>query len=809
MNFWSDIRNAMRQLLSRPLYTALSIGVLAGGLGCTLFMLSAINSMILQPLPFRDAQQLHHVGYVTSDEPDELNGVPQRDFVALRREQKAFAELAGYTQGTINVADANGPLRYDGVFMTGNLFQMLGVQPALGRNMTDADDVAGAPMVALIGDAAWRDRFGSDPAVVGKSVRVNGRDATVIGVMPPGFGFPYREQVWVPIRHAERTTPETELGVDVMGRLAPGISLEQASLALEALHERIDAERPASERRADRLEVEPSAYRFTSRESRRIVGMMFLTSLFVLLVACANVANLQLSQLAARRRELAVRAALGASRRRLMTLVMTESLVVSLVAAVIGLVLAHFAGRWILDMLIADEDAPAYWINFQIDGRMALLMVAAAALTTLVAGVVPALRAGGTTLQEAMRDGDKGGVGGGFARLSRGLVVGEIALSFVLLVGAGVSVRLLQLMLDTNLGTSTDAAQVATGRVALFPEAYPEPAQWNAFFERVTETLRAEPGVVDVTAATTLPGFMAGGADIEVQGADVPANGQLPESYYGAVDDHFFNTYGVKLRAGRFFDERDAAAAETPSVIIDEMAAEQLFAGRDPLGQLVRANPSDPRSRWGRIVGVVQKMHLEDVDDDRKPAMLVSLRQNPERYVTIAAHVQGDAAAFAPRIAEAVRSVDADTPSYWLRTQQRAVEMGRSGPELMARIFGTFGVLGLVLAAAGLYGVLAFSVEQRTREIGLRRAIGASESGVLRAVVGRSAWQVAIGLAIGIALGIPWANMMASQFTEVDANSAFLFPLVGVVIALVALVAALVPARRALRVDPMIALRYE
>ncbi len=809
MSFWSDFRNALRQLAGRPVYTALSIAVLAGGLGCTLFMLSAINSMILEPLPFKDAQQLHHVGYVSTDDPDELHGIPQKDFVAIRREQKSFTQMAGYGQGTINVSDANGPVRYDGVFMTGNLFEMLGVRPALGRNMTEADDVAGAPMVALIGDAMWRDRYGSDPKVVGHAVRVNGRDATIIGVMPAGFGFPYREQVWVPIRHAERTTPETELGVDVMARIAPGVSMEQASLALEALHKRLDAEKPAAERENDRLEVQPSAYRFTSPQSRRIVGMMFLTSLFVLIVACANVANLQLAQLAARRRELAVRAAMGASRRRLVALVMTESLVVSLVAAGIGLLLAYFAGRWVLDMLIADEDAPAYWINFQIDGRMALFMVATGVVTTVVAGVVPALRAGGTTLQAAMRDGDKGGVGAGFARLSRGLVVGEIALSFVLLVGAGVSVRLLQLMLDTNLGTTTSPAQVVTGRVALFPEAYPEPAQWNAFFERVTERLRAQPGVVDATAATTLPGFIAGGANVQVEGADIPAEGELPFAYYGSVDDHFFATYGVRLRAGRFFDARDAAGAEVPSVVIDATAAERLFPGVDPLGRRLRANPADPQSRWGVVVGVIEAMHLEDVDDDREASILVSMRQNPERFVTIAVHVQGDAAAFAPRIAEAVRAVDADTPTYWLRTQQRAVEMGRSGPELMARIFGTFGLLGLVLAAAGLYGVLAFSVEQRTREIGLRRAIGASERGVLRAIVGRSAWQVAIGLAIGVALGIPWANVMASQFTEVDASSVFLFPLVGIVIAAVAVVAALVPARRALRVDPMVALRYE
>jgi putative ABC transport system permease protein len=302
---------------------------------------------------------------------------------------------------------------------------------------------------------------------------------------------------------------------------------------------------------------------------------------------------------------------------------------------------------------------------------------------------------------------------------------------------------------------------------------------------------------------------MAGGANVLVEGAEGPAEGELPFAYYGAVDDAFFATYGVRLRAGRLFDERDRADAEVPSVIVDATAAERLFAGRDPIGQRIKAEPSDPDSRWGMVVGVVEAMHLEDVDDDRESTILVPFRQEPERFVTIAAHVQGDAAAFGPRLAEIVRSVDADTPVYWLRTQERAVAMGRSGPDLMAKIFGTFGLLGLVLAAAGLYGVLAFSVEQRTREIGLRRAIGASERGVLRTIVARSVWQVAIGLAIGVALGIPWANVMASQFTEVDASSVLLFPLVGALIAIVALVAAVVPARRALRVDPMVALRHE
>lgn len=807
MNIFTELKHAFRQLAARPLYTLLAIGVLSGGLGCSLFMLSAINAMVLEPLPFPHAERLVSLGYAPIDNPDDTRGLPQKEFLEWQREQRAFERFAGWGEGTINLSDELGPVRYDGAFVTGQLFELIGAQAALGRGIVEADDAPGAPYVVVISDRTWRDRYGADPGVLGRSIRANGRAATIVGVMPPKFAFPIIQQVWLPARLDLRTTPDTELGLSAMGRLAEGGALAQATAQLEATMAEL-AKRFPQTAGALQLKLQPLAYRFVSRHSVKLVSLLFATSLFVLLLACANASNLLLGQTIARRRELAVRAAIGASRGRLMLNVLTECLLLALVSAAIGLFLAHLGGRWVLDVLTMNDDLPAYWIDFHIDARMVAFALGFAAFTTLVAGLIPAARASGASLNEAMRDGEKGGSGGGFARFARGLVIAEIALSFVLLVSAGVSVRLLQSMLSADVGTHTAPEQLLTGRVALFPNSYPQGTDQVAFFERLVERLRSEPGVIDATGADALPGTIGGGDEVAIEGTPSDER-RYPEVFTGSIDDHFLATYGVTLRDGRAFDARDAAGSE-PVAIVDADFAAKFLPGRDILGRKIKLSPRDPESAWRTVVGVVQTMQLEDVDDPHRPTVLVPMRQQPRRFVSVAIHVEGDAMAFAPRFAEIVRSLDADTPVYWMRTHARALEMARGGPVILAKIFSTFGLLGLVLAAAGLYGVLAFAVEQRTREIGLRRAIGASVANVLHTVLGRSAWQVAIGVAIGIALGVPWARMLAGQFQDGGMSfSLLIFPAVGALIALVAALAALVPARRAMRVDPMTALRYE
>ncbi|HET9485383.1 MAG TPA: FtsX-like permease family protein, partial [Xanthomonadales bacterium] len=549
-------------------------------------------------------------------------------------------------------------------------------------------------------------------------------------------------------------------------------------------------------------------HNFVSPQTSTYLGLMFATALCVLLVACANVANLLLSQMASRHREIAVRAALGAGRRRLLVHVLAECFLIALAATGIGLVLAKFGGDLVMDTLAAAGDGAAWFLDVGIDARLVVYSLVIACVTTLLAGLAPALRAAGEAMQEGLREGGKGGgTNGGFARFSRGLVVAEVAISCVLLIGAGASVRSLRTMMDSDIGTDTPAAQLLTGRIGLFPQAYPTGAEQVAVFERIVERLAAEPGVRAATAASILPGSMAAGSQVAAYGEDY-ANNEFPDVYYGSVGDGFARTYGIELVAGRFFDARDTAASEKVTVV-DVRFAERLFPGRDPLGQRIKLNPQAAESEWRTIVGVVANLSIQHLEGDPAPTVLTPLRQDPVRFVTVAVHLDGDVTAFGPRLAEIVREVDADTPVYWVRTHARALEMSRVGPMVLANIFGIFGIVGLVLAGAGLYGVLSFGVAQRTREIGLRRAIGAESSDIVRAITTRSAWQVGLGLAIGLALGVPWSMLLAREELGVAAIDPLIFGSVIATIALAALLSSLVPARRALGVEPIQALRWE
>lgn len=798
----NEIRNAWRRLIARPGYTALSIGVLGLGLGAMLFLLGAVNGLILEPLPFAQAERLIAIGQMR-DGNIGVGGMDSEDYDLLRRELRSYETIGVYSSLTVNLSLQQGPKRYDGGKLSAEVLPILGVQPVLGRMFTAEDDRPGTAPTVLLGHAVWRDDFGADPAVVGRTLRVNGETGTIIGVMPENFGFPYRQQVWLP----RQLVAGDDFGAELIGRLRPEVTVTQARAELEAVAQTL-GDQLETHRDDRQLVLKPLEYRFVNEMTRRFVWMMFAAGALVMLLACANVANLQLSQILVRRRELAVRSALGAGRGRLLRELLAESLVLSVIATAIALVLAEFGGRWIMGVFLAAEDAPVYYVQFGVDGRMVVFAGLAALATTLLAGLIPALRASRTDVQDALRDGDKGSSGGGFARVARGLVVAEIALTVVLLVGAGMFIQGLNSVLGFDFGTRADPARIATGRVALFPEQYPTGAEQVRFFERVVERLRADPQVESASAANALPGTEAGDfLPVAAEGEARPAQGYR-RTLVAHVDDYFAETYDIGLLSGRFFDARDGAEAERVA-IVDERLAEALWPGRDPLGQRLQTDPGSNDALTMTVVGVVNRLHLEDVDDLPLPALLVPLRQHPNRFATIAVRTRGDAAAFAPQLAAVVRAEDAHTPVYWPRTQQRAIEMGRVGPVVLTQIFTGVGLLALVLAAAGLYGVLAFAVAQRTREIGIRRAIGAGRGEIVGAIGKRVLWQVALGLAIGVALGLPWSAVLANPMLHTRGYDLAIFAGVVAVIALVAIVASLAPLRRALRVDPIVALRYE
>jgi len=796
-----ELRHAARRLLSRPGYTALSLAVLGLGLAAMLFLLGAVNGMVLEPLPFPEADRLVAIGY-ERDSGIGIGDLDSADYATLKRELRGVDAFAVYGEATVNLSLDSGPVRYDGVLISAELLPLLGVRPILGRAFGAEDDQPGAPLTVLLGERVWRNAFGADPAVIGKPVRANGEAATIIGVLPADFAFPRIGQVYVP----RRLAPGDEFGAETVARLAPGVGLAQLRAELTTVAERLGAEL-SGQRDERRVIAKPLKFRLVNELTRGLVWMMFSAGVLVLLLACANVANLQLAQGLARSRELAIRSALGASRGRLLRELLAESLLLSLTAAAIALPLAHLGGQWVLDVLVANDDAPAYYVQFGIDARMAGFAVLAALLSTFLVGWIPAWRASKADVQQALRDGDKGSAGGGFARFVRGLVVAEIALTVVLLVGAGMFIRGLNQVLAFDHGTSVDPQRILTGRVAVFREQYPTPEAQAQFFERVVQRLRSDAEVEAASVATALPGTMSGGGDFVAAAGEAKPAGGHPFAIVGHVDEHFAEVYGLRLLQGRFIEARDTADAERVAVV-DQRLAQALWPGRDALGQTLIVDPQGEPERL-RVIGVVAGLHLEDADDPVRPTFLVPFRQYPARFATIAVRPRGDALAFAPQLAAAVRAEDADTPVYWLRTQQKAMEMARVGVVVLTQVFGAVGGLALLLAAAGLYGVLAFAVTQRTREIGIRRAIGASHGGIVASVGQRVLWQVALGLGLGVLCGLPWSKLLENDVLRTRGLDIAVFGSVLLLVIAVAVLASLVPLRRALRVDPIIALRYE
>lgn len=798
-----EFRSALRTIAAQPGFSALVIGVLAAGLACVLFMLVALNAFVIRPLPFAEPERLLHLGVASTERPDRLREVGDRDLVAWQRQLANSADLGGFLQMTVNLGDATGTERYAGALTTTNLLDLLKVMPQLGRGFVAADGVPGAQATVLLSDSLWRNRFNADAAIIGRTLRVNSRDAIVIGVMPADYSYPYKEQVWLTAGLDENAARGTGNEWDVVARLHDGATTAAVRAGLAAWQtEAARAEPVLFEQLTTGLE--PLSWLFVDAETRGLLNVMLLAVVLVLLVACANAANLMLTRALARRQELAVRSALGASRMRLVLHLLCQSLLLSVIAAAIALPLGWCGAHWVeLAFRSSEQDGPPLWIHFSIDGNLIALTVLAALGTGILTGLLPALRAG-SRVNQALRDDSRSVAGGAFARISRGLVIGEIALSCVLLIAAGVMVRGINGYAHNDFGILPD--QLLSARVGLPETATEDSARHVMRFERLTERLRSEPGVVDASAGTTLPGLIAGGARVVPDGAAPDAPRTFV--YSGAIDDHFAATYGLKLEQGRLFDARDMATS-TPVAIVDRTFVERFAEGGPVLGRRFVLDPDEPDHSAVTVVGVIARTQLDDLDDPIRPALLMPMRQQPARFASIAVRTVGDPASFAPRLVEIVRELEPDAPAYWVRAYDKVISEAVFGLQIVSRLFTAFGLVALFLAAAGLYGVLAFSVRERTREIGVRRALGAPARQVLGSLLGRGSWQVALGLLLGLVLGWPFARLLVGPFNGFDPSEPLVYALVLGVLAAVALLAILVPARRALRIDPVIALRHE
>lgn len=804
MNLIDDARQSLRAVLQQPGNSLLIVCVLAFGLAGVIGMLSILKSMVWDPLPFPAADRLVQVGWRDRAEPDEeLEAIRGADLLAWRERLQSAASVAGAGSATINIATRDAVERFDGAFVTANLFSMLGVAPVLGRDFRAEDDQPGAPPVVLISHAVWKGRFASDPAVIGMPIRANAQAATIVGVMPPDFIFPNREQVWMPGQPNTTVAADADRYYDVF--VDPSGDASRASLLGPLETWLLDVQqREPSTWSARELGVLPMSYYYSDSHTRALLNLMLMTVALVMLVACANVANMMLVRTLAHSRDLAVRMTLGASRTRIATLLLGQSLLLTMIATLLAIPLAQAGISWIVHSFDGTEDGPPPWMDFSIDSGMALLAIAVGFLTSLIVGVLPVLRLRTDALGASLRDGGRSVVGGGVGKLSRILVAGELALACVVLLATLVMVRGVAALERTDLGI--DSGNLLTARIALFPQAYPEDADTTRFFEQLTERLRSEPGVLAAAAGTTLPGLSAEQQSMLPEGHE-PGEGGAPILRMGAVSNEFVDTLGIELRAGRGFDARDTASSD-PVTVIDERFAQQFYPGADPIGRRVRIPAEGEDARWHTIVGVIEAVQLEDVGDPMLPNALVPLAQNPRRFVSVVMRTRGDPALMKPRFQELLRAQDPDTPAYWLRTYEEVMHVAMVGERVLSGMFSAFGIVALLLAAAGLYGLIAQLVGQRTREIGVQRALGASSQAVLRNVLGSTLPQVGAGLAIGMLLAIPFAMLIGQVLPELTLEPSSVLMLM-LILGSVAVLAALVPARRALAVDPTVALRCE
>lgn len=803
--FGLELKTAMRAVFGKPAFSALVVAVLAGGLGCMLFILAVINGMVWKPLPFPNAEQIVAVGFTDPSDPDDnLDGMIDLDFLELQRRLSDQGSLAGYSTGTVNLSDDGRPERYSGGFVTANVFSHLGVSPVLGAGFQAIDDVPGAPLRAVISQTLWKQRYASDPAIIGRTIRANSANHEVVGVMPENFSFPSNEDIWLPMQLDATRDPGDARFVQPM-LLAQG-TIDYAAIAgkLDAWQvDRLAETGPEASQQVPA--AESLSYQFMDKTTRKLLNLMLVAVGLVLFIACANGANLMLSRTLARSGELAVRSALGASKMRMAMQIFLQCLILSLGATVVGLILGRFGVEWLNRVFLSGDGGAPNWMSMDFDGRMVLLALVVAVITAVATAIIPAMRAAGVGVAQVLRDGGRGSSGGWFARISRILVVMEVGLSCALLIMAASMVNLVQGLAQQDLGVQ--GRGLMTARLGLFPNTYPTGADRFALYERISQELKETPGVVDVSLSTTLPGKQAGYTATQVEG-QTSADGRRPTTRWGAVDNDFAQTWQLKLQQGRTFDTRDRADSE-PVAIIDATYAARLFDGADPIGRRIELELESDVTTTHTVVGVSSALHLDDPGDDLMPAVLLPLAQQPDRFVTIAVRTAGEPLAFSQTLSEIMTKVDPDTPLYWLQDYEQVLYESTLGERVLAKMFSIFGIVALLLAVGGLYGVVSFAVSQRTRELGVRRALGAPDRRILRNVVGRSGIEVAIGMVVGLGLGLFMANMLGGILQESAGIDGLSTLVVVLTLSIVACLAALIPARRALRVDPMVALRWD
>ena len=804
--------------------SGLAIVCLALGIGANASMFGVVNGLLLNSLPFRDAKQLVTVSSTQPAGGVNRSGTSYLDLVDYQVQSRAFEALVGVESRSLTFSDTDEPERVVGAAVGWRLFSMLGITPALGRDFAASDDSAGAANAALLSDELWRRRYNADSNIVGRAVTINALPYTVIGVLPPKVKFPFLQVAWIPLAPLNQAEPRQARDLEVFGRIASGRPVEDARQELEGIASRLSGVYP--ENAGWSVRIDPLADYFIPGDVRLVTLTAMGAVTLVLLIACANVANLLLARATARAREMSVRAAIGAGRGRVVRQLLTESVLLGVASAPLGVALAYVGIRALRAGVPAD-DVP-YLIDFRLDATTLLYAIAVSALTGIVFGLAPAAHAAKGDLASALREGGRTGEGGARNRARNALVVTEVALSLVLLVGAALFVRSFLNLQRADAGF--DTAPITTARFFMPGDQYRVPDVKARRVEDIVRRVEALPGVQFAGASNLIP--LDGGGAVSKVG--VPGKqydvGKEPRLFYAAVTAHYLQTLGAPVLRGRAFTDQEGQTRSGVAVINVSMArtyfgatdgagAPALVPGRlagtrelgalDPVGQRFHL-VDDPTSAWFTVIGVVPDVMIEELGDrEVTPTAFVPYPYQEMPNTGLIVRASGDASALTPQIRAAIRASDPTLPVFAAASMDTIRKQGFWQYQLFGQMFGTFGVLALVLAVVGVYGVLSYSVSQRTKEFGVRMALGAEPGDVRRMMIGQGLRLAGWGIALGLVGALGITRLIASLLYNVTATDPVSFGAVATLMLVVAATAAYLPARRATKVDPMVALRAE
>ena len=801
-NIVRDVSYSSRVLLKNYAFTIVVVLTLALGIGANTAIFSFANGILLRPLPYPQSDRLTAIQETALKRGVDAMSVSYPNFLDWREQNSVFESMGTYFGSTrFALSGAGEPISIRGARISYGTLETLRVSTQLGRSFTVNEDRPEEDAVVILGHELWQTNFGGDPNIVGKKIVLSNRSRTIVGVMPRGFRFPEIAELWVPLALTPQLFTRNDHGLSAIARLKDGVSVAEAQAQMHNIAARVEQQNPVTN---EGLGVKVSSmHDYLTGDYREALLILLGVVGCVLLVACVNVANLMLARATARQKEFALRAALGAGRWRIVRQLLVESMLLAIVGGALGFALSIWALRLLLKSIPLQLP---FWMNFSVDLRVLGFTIAITVLTGLLFGVAPALQTSRVDLNDSLKEGGRG-TGSGSARSRSLLVVTEIALSLVLLVGAGLMIQSFLRLRRVNVGIEPTNISIASFQLS--PAKYREEEQRASFVKQLMERVRALPGVQTASGTTTIPLSGGGwGRSLTVEGYPVLAVGQAPMIQHTVVTPDYFRTMGISLLSGRDFTDSDAKGSPLVT-IIDERLAREYWPNESPVGRRIRFGPPEDNEPWHTIIGVVGTVRHERMQEDTRKSVYLPHAQMPVNGVALMARTTSEPKELVAAIRREVAQLDSDLPVSKITTMQEVIDESIWQPRLYATLFGVFAGGALLLALIGIYGVMAFLVQTRTHEIGVRMALGATARDVFKLIVGRGMKLTAIGVLIGIGGAVAVTRLMHSLLFNTSATDPIVFIMISLLLAVAAFLACYIPARRAAKVDPLIALRYE